>query len=318
MKPSVVFMGSPHFAVPSLAALLGAGYPVSAVYTQPDRPVRRGRDLVPAAPPVKEFAAQQGLSVRQPERLRREAVDDLAALAPDLIVVAAYGLILPARVIDLPPHGCLNVHASLLPRHRGAAPISGALLSGDAVTGISIMRMDTGIDTGPVIARAAEPIRPEDTTGTLTPRLAHLGAKLLVDVLPEWLAGARAAEPQDASQATYWPVMKREDALLDWQRPAKELERAVRAFQPWPVAYTRWAGRDLRILQASVFPGVDLPPGAVADSREIGPRDAPRQPVVGTAHGGLGLTRVQPAGGKPVDGAAFLNGHPGFVGARLD
>ena len=316
MKPSVVFLGSPEFALPSLRRLVDEGYPIRAVYTQPDRPVRRGRELITTPPPVKRLALELGLPVWQPERLRGPALDDLSALAPDLIVVAAYGLILPRRVLDLPPFGCLNVHASLLPRHRGAAPIPGAILAGDSVTGASIMVMEAGIDTGPVLARAEEPIRPTDTTGTLTPRLAELGAKILVETLPKWLARQIEPEPQDGARATYCPPIQREDARLDWQQPAEALERAVRAYQPWPVAYTGWEGREVRILEAAVVPA-DWPAGEVHDSRELRQPRVPRAPVVGTGSGGLVLLRLQLAGGKPIDGASFLNGHPQFVEARL-
>lgn len=317
--PRTVFMGSPEFALPSLRRLIEAGYPIVGVYTQPDRPVRRGRELIETPPPVKRLARSAGLPVFQPERLRGPALDGLVALAPDLIVVAAYGLILPRRALDLPRHGCVNVHASLLPRHRGAAPIAGAILSGDAETGVTLMLMDAGIDTGPAIAQAAEPIRPDDTTGTLTPRLADLGADLLARTLPDWIAGRIDPQPRDESQATYWPLVKREDARLDWSRPAVELERAVRAYQPWPVAYAVWAGREIRILTAAVLPDVQAAePGEVIEGRNLDQIGVRRAPVVGTGAGGLALLRVQPAGGRPVDGAAFLNGHPGIIGARLE
>lgn len=316
--PRTVFMGSPEFALPSLRGLIGAGYPIVGVYTQPDRPVRRGRELVDTPPPVKRLAQSAGLPVFQPERLRGPAIDELEGLASDLIVVAAYGLILPRRILALPRHGCVNVHASLLPRHRGAAPISGAILSGDPETGVTLMLLDAGIDTGPLIARAAEPIRPDDTTGTLTPRLADLGADLLARTLPEWIAGTIEPEAQDESLATYWPMVKREDARLDWRRPAAHLERAVRAFQPWPVAYTTWAGREIRVLAGSVLPEVAAAPGEVVDGRNLAAIGVRRAPVIGTGEGGLALLKVQPAGGRPVDGASFLNGHPGIVGARLE
>lgn len=318
MKPRTVFLGSPDFAWPSLRRLHQAGYPIRAVYTQPDRPVRRGRSLVQTGPPVKHLALELGIPVFQPERLRGlEALEELASLEPDLLVVAAYGLILPRRVLELPAHGCLNVHASLLPRHRGAAPISGAILSGDPVTGVSILLMDVGIDTGPVLARAEEPIRPTDTTGSLTPRLAELGADLLLRTLPAWLDRTLTPEPQDDSQATYWPMIRREDARLDWRQSAEVLERAVRAYQPWPVAYTTWQGRELRVLEARVVDAA-WPPGEVHNSRELGRADLGRAPVVGTGRGGLLLRRLQPAGGRPVEGASFLNGYPAIVGSRLE
>src|SRR5258708_36432532 len=223
----IVFMGTPEFAVAPLRALAEA-HTVLGVVTQPDRPSGRGRPL--EAPPVKQFAVQAGLPIIQPQRLRvPEALAQLQAWAPELIVVAAFDQILRPAVLDLPPHGCLNIHGSLLPRHRGAAPIAAAILAGDSQTGITIMRMDPGLDTGPMLASRGLDILPDDTTGTLTERLAPLGAGLLLDVIPDYLAGRLQPMTQDEPLATYTPQLKKEDGRLDFTRPVIELERRVRA-----------------------------------------------------------------------------------------
>src|SRR5258708_6674580 len=225
--PRVVFMGTPKFAVTILRELAEA-HTIVGVVTQPDRPAGRGRQLEPA--PVKQFAAQASLPTIQPQRLREPAaLAQLQAWAPELIVVAAFGQILRPAVLDLPPRGCLNVHGSLLPRHRGAAPIAAAILAGDSETGITIMRMDPGLDTGPLLATRALDILPDDTTGTLTERLAPLGAGLLLDVIPDYLAGRLQPMTQDEPLATYTPQLKKEDGRLDFTRPVIELERRVRA-----------------------------------------------------------------------------------------
>lgn len=301
---SVVFAGTPDFAVPSLAALLEAGHTVRAVYTQPDRPAGRGRQTRPS--PVKVFAETSGLPVRQPETLRSEAEQQaLAELAPDCVVVAAYGLILPSAVLEGPPCGCVNVHASLLPRWRGPAPIQRALLAGDSETGISIMRMARGVDTGPVLARQAVPIHPEDTAGSLHDRLAALGAKLLVPTLAKWAAGAITPEPQDEAQACHAPKVDKSEARLDWSEPAASLARKVRAFDPWPVAWTPFHGKALRVWRAVALPeeAGALPPGTVVRA------DAAGIDVV-TGAGLLRLLRLQPAGRTAMGPGEFLNGRP--------
>ncbi|HOW61777.1 MAG TPA: methionyl-tRNA formyltransferase, partial [Candidatus Contendobacter sp.] len=237
IPPRLIFAGTPDFAVPSLQALLDAGYSVAAIYTQPDRPAGRGRQV--RASPLKVCAAAAGIPVYQPVTLRDAAVQaELAALQPDLLIVAAYGLILPPAVLAIPHLGCVNVHASLLPRWRGAAPIHWALLAGDAETGISIMQMDPGLDTGPVLARAAHPIPRGITGGELYERLAKLGAETLRATVPEALAGRLTPEPQDEALATYAPKLDKSDLELDWSRPALELERRVLTFNPYPVART--------------------------------------------------------------------------------
>ena len=305
----IVFMGTPWFAVPSLEALQER-HQVVGVVTQPDRPAGRGRKLVASA--VKEAALALDLPVIQPARLHTEdALAQLADWQPDLIVVAAFGQLLLPSVLDLPRHGCLNVHASLLPRYRGAAPVAAAILAGDPVTGVTIMRMDAGLDTGPILTRADCAIESGDTTATLTRKLASLGARTLVDVLPGWLAGHVEAQPQDESLATTCQALEKEDGRLDWTRPAIDLERQVRACDPWPGAFTTWQGRRLKVLQAALKaelqgegePGqtVDLKPG-------LG---------VWTKAGVLELVEVQLAGKKPMAADVFARGQRDLVGGLL-
>ncbi len=297
-QPRVVFMGSPEFAVPVLEALV-RHYPVVGVVTQPDRPAGRGNRLTP--PPVKVRARELGLPVFQPERLSRpEALEQLQAWAPDLIVVAAYGQILKPAVLNLPRYGCLNVHASLLPRWRGAAPVAYAIWNGDTTTGVTIMLMDEGLDTGPILAQREEPIRPDDTAASLSRRLAHLGAQLLIEVLPDYLSGRLKPRPQDDAQATYAPRLRREDGLLDFTQPAERLARQVRAFHPWPGTFTFWKGRRLKVLQALAEPFPSPGPGH--------PLVVGGFPAVGTGEGVLVFTQVQPEGRQAMDGAAFLRG----------
>lgn len=291
-------MGSPEFAIPSLEALHNK-YQVVGVVTQPDRPSGRGKLLTP--PPVKLLAERLGLPVIQPQRLREpEAQAQLQAWAPDLIVVAAFGQILRASVLDLPRYGCINVHASLLPRWRGAAPIQAAILHGDPQSGVSIMRMDAGIDTGPVLARRAMEILPHDTAETLSARLADCGAKLLLETLPGYLDGSILPQPQEEAGSTYAAMIRKEDGALDFSQPAERLERQVRAYQPWPGAYTLWQGQMFKILRAHVLPGGAAQPGqrVVVDG----------SPALAAAGGWLVLDEVQPAGKKPMPGAVFLRG----------
>ena len=310
----LVFMGSPEFAVPSLEALLRAGHTVAAVYTQPDRPAGRGRTLTPS--PVKAAALAHDLPVYQPERLRRVASDELAALEPEVIVVVAYGLLLPQRVLDIPPRGCINVHPSLLPRHRGASPIAGAVLAGDPETGVTIMQMDAGMDTGPILLQERVIVDPKDTTGTLTERLAPISAELLVRTVDGWLQGQITPQPQDDAQATLTRLITKEDGLLDWTRNAAELARAVRAYQPWPGAFSHWRGQTLKVLEAAALP----PTGENAAPGQVVSLPGKRGPAVGvqTGDGVLGLVRVQLEGRKAVTGEEFLRGARDFAGGRLD
>jgi methionyl-tRNA formyltransferase len=298
-SPRLIFAGTPEFAVPSLRALLDAGQAPLAVYTQPDRPAGRGRQPRPS--PVKIVALDAGMPVRQPVSLRDPAVlAELAELAPDLLVVAAYGLILPPAVLAVPRLGCVNVHASLLPRWRGAAPIQRAILAGDAETGICLMRMEAGLDTGPVYARASCPIPPGTTGGELHDRLAALGAATLQENLLALLSAALVPAPQDDARATYAPKLEKAEAELDWSRPAPELERRVLAFNPYPVAQTSLDGQTLRVWRARAeAESTAAPPGTVL-------REGAAGIAVATGAGALHLTEVQLPGGRPLPVAAFL------------
>jgi methionyl-tRNA formyltransferase len=297
-QPRVVFMGSPDFAVPALKAL-AQHYPVVGVVTQPDRPAGRGRTLKP--PAVKEAALLLGLPVIQPEKLRQpEAMQQLSEWAPDLIVVAAFGQILRLDVLDLPKFGCINIHGSLLPRWRGAAPIQAAILEGDRETGVTIMKMDPGVDTGPILGRRYIPVSADDTAGTLFEKLAPLGADLLLETLPPYLAGELHPQPQPAEGVTYAPMLKKEDGLLDFSQPAIRLERCVRAFNPWPGTWFPRNNELLKVLRAHV--SAEKSPGV---GRKLTVKGFP---AVGTGDGVLILEEVQPAGKKPMPGKAFLTG----------
>ncbi len=305
----VVFMGTPQFAVPTLLALDDRDR-VAGVVTQPDRPAGRGRKLM--ASPVKEAALARGLAVFQPETLRSpQVLDRLAAWRPEVIVVTAFGQILPPPVLALPARGCLNVHASLLPRYRGAAPIPAAILAGDATTGVTIMRMDEGLDTGPILAQAECPISPGDTTATLSATLADLGAQLLVETLPGWLAGEIQPRPQDGSLATYCRPLRKEDGWLDWTQPAVHLDRRVRACDPWPGAHTIWQGQRLKLLRARPRPEwqAEGRPGQVVEL-ELGVG-------VVTGQGLLELLEVQLAGKKPMAADLFACGQRDLIGGSL-
>lgn len=307
----VVFFGTPDFSLPALRALL-TEHTVLAVVTQPDRPAGRGRQCVQASP-VKELALAHGVEVLQPRRLRHalRTQERLRELDADVFVLAAYGQILPAAVLAIPPHGCIGIHASLLPLLRGAAPIAAAILQGYERTGVTLMLTDLGMDTGPIIAQAPLDIAPHDTTATLTPRLAELGATLLIEKLPAWLSGAIIPIPQDDSQATFAPPISREDALIHWELPAIAIERRVRAYDPWPGAYTTFQGQTLKVLAASVAPdaAADVPVGTVIC--------LPKGIGVVTGDGVLLLDRVQLAGKKPIAATDLARGHRDLVGARL-
>jgi methionyl-tRNA formyltransferase len=302
-QPRIVFMGSPDFAVPALEALT-SNYPLAGVVTQPDRPSGRGRALKPSA--VKEAALRLGLPFIQPEKLRQpEAMDQLRAWVPDLIVVAAFGQILRPDVLELPRFGCINVHGSLLPRWRGAAPIQAAILAGDAETGISIMKMDPGVDTGPILSMRYTPILPGDTAGTLFEKLAPIGADLLLETLPRYLSGELQPQPQPADGTTYAPMLKKGDGRLDFTQPAAALERRVRAFNPWPGTWFEWNAVPLKVLRARL--SAEKSPGAGSRLTVDG------CPALGTGEGILILDEVQPAGKKPMPGKAFLAGARDWV-----
>ena len=302
MSIRIVFMGSPDFALPSLSALAAArNYQVVGVVTQPDRASGRGREL--KAPPVKTLALELNIPVMQPEKLRApEAMDQLRAWNPDLIVVAAFGQILKKDVLELPRYGCINVHASLLPRWRGAAPINAAILHGDEETGVTIMQMDVGLDTGPMLACKAIRIKPDDTAGSVIQALSTLGADLLVETLPDYLSGKLTPQPQPAQGDTYAPMLKKEDGLLDFTRPAIELERRVRAMNPWPSAWFEWNGNLLKVLRASTVVSGDK--SLVSGSRFT----VEGRPAVQSAEGALVLDEVQPSGKKVMLGKSFLAG----------
>jgi methionyl-tRNA formyltransferase len=305
----VVFAGTPEFSVPCLEACRASGAQVVAVYTQPDRPAGRGRKLAPS--PVKQAALAAGLPVEQPESLKSaEAQATLAGHAPDLMVVVAYGLILPRKVLAIPRLGCWNVHASLLPRWRGAAPIQRAILAGDAETGVDLMRMEAGLDTGPVLLEKRTPIHPGDTGGTLHDRLAVLGAEALAEGLRRTLAGeVLAAVPQPVEGATYAHKLDKAEARLDFARPAVELERAVRAFDPWPVAEGALAGEHVRIWAAQA---IDRQHGAMPGTVLAAGRDGID---LACGEGILRITALQRAGGKRISAADYLNARPELRGA---
>ncbi len=299
MNVRTVFMGSPEFALPVLDHLVKE-VEVVGVVTQPDRPAGRGQTLTP--PPVKTLAHELGLPVIQPKRLREtEAMEQLHAWQPDLIVVAAFGQILRPEVLDLPKFGCINVHASLLPRWRGAAPIQAAILHGDPETGVSIMLMDPGIDTGPILSQQAIPILPTDTAASLSERLAMTGADLLSETLPRYLRCEIQPRPQPEEGATYAPMLKKEDGLLNFGETAQELERRVRAFNPWPGAYTPINGQVLKILRAHAVPSEQMAP-----EKQI---VYGKMPALAGGRDLLVLDEVQPAGKKPMPGEVFLRGH---------
>lgn len=310
----IIFMGTPEFAAPALARLIQTGpannWRVVGVATQPDRRAGRGNKVVVS--PVKALALEHGIEVLQPAGLRKDpaAVEALAALAPDLLVVAAYGLILPQRVLDLPRFGAINVHASLLPAYRGASPITAALLDGRDETGVTIMLMDAGMDTGPMLAQARTPIAPDDTTATLSARLAAQGADLLVATLPGWLTGDIAPVDQAdlPGEVSLCRLIKKDDGRIDWTKPAVEIERMTRAYAPWPSAFTTWQGENFKIWRARPVAGMAAPGLVVAHQGEI---------AVGTGAGLLALDQVQPAGKRAMDITSFANGAPAFVGSVL-
>lgn len=298
MAIRVVFMGSPEFAAVTLGRLV-EHYPVVGVVTQPDRPAGRGRALIPT--PVKSLAQSLGIEVIQPVRLREpEAQARLQEWAPDLIVVTAFGQILRKNVLELPRLGCINVHASLLPRWRGAAPIQAAILHGDTRTGATIMIMDPGVDTGPILSQQEEAILPGDTAGSLSERLAESGASLLIETLPGYLAGVIQPRPQDDTLATYAPMLKKEEGALDFSRPAAVLERQVRAFHPWPGTFMDLLGQPLKVHRAQVAPDETGLPGQRRLVRGL--------PAVATAEGALVLDEVQPPGKRSMPGQDFLRG----------
>ena len=305
----IVFAGTPEFAAQHLQALLDAGRQIVAVYTQPDRPAGRGQKLMPS--PVKQLALQHGIAVYQPQTLRDPAAQaELAALRPDLMVVVAYGLILPQVVLDTPRLGCINSHASLLPRWRGAAPIQRAIEAGDASSGVTVMQMEAGLDTGPMLLKVTTTITAEDTGGSLHDRLATLGSQAVVEAVTKLAAGELRGEVQDDSLATYAHKLNKDEARLDWSRPAVELERLVRAFNPWPICHSTLNGEALKVHAAQLGEGQGAPGSVLAADRS--------GLTVACGEGALRLTRLQLPGGKPLSFADLYNSRreqfaPGLV-----
>jgi len=293
----IVFMGSPDFSLPSLRTL-AKHYEVVGVVTQPDRASGRGREL--KSPPVKTLALELSIPVMQPEKLKQpEAMEQLRAWAPELIVVAAFGQILKKDVLELPRYGCINVHASLLPRWRGAAPINAAILAGDEETGVTIMQMDVGLDTGAMLSKRAIRLNPTDTAGSVFQAVATLGADLLIETLPRWIAGEIQPQAQDDTLATYAPMMKKEEGKLDFTHDVHALERRVRAFNPWPGTFMDFNGTILKVH------GAHVAAGEIAEGQRLIVQD---QPAVGARGGLLILDEVQPAGKKSMSGKSFLAG----------
>lgn len=304
----LIFAGTPEFAAQALAALIAAGYDIPLVLTQPDRPAGRGMKLKMS--PVKELALRHGLHVEQPERLKEaESWAPIIEAKADLMIVAAYGLILPQSVLDIPRLGCVNIHASLLPRWRGAAPIQRAIEAGDAKTGITLMQMDAGLDTGAMLSKAAVPIAAEDTAGSLHDKLAELGAREIVALLPRLQSGEAKAEPQDTNLATYAKKIGKEDAAIDWRRPAIEIDRQIRAFNPVPGAYTSLDGEALKIWRACPTEGKGAPGEIIAITRDA--------ITVACGEGAMELLEVQKAGGKRLPVAALLTGKALSLGQHL-
>jgi methionyl-tRNA formyltransferase len=304
----LVFLGSPEFAVPSLEAL-AAHYRVAGVVTQPDRPAGRGRQLRP--PAVRLAAARLGLQVIQPRRISdADALEAIRKWAPEVIVVVAFGQLLRPTILDLPRLGCLNVHASLLPRWRGASPIQATILEGDPTTGVTVMKMDAGLDTGPILAQRPVSVAPDETGGSLSTRLSSLGAALLLETLPGLQAGSIKPSPQQDQLATYAPLLRKSDGALDPTEPVERLARRVRAYYPRPGTYLEWAGGRLAVLAAHPAPAEpSLPPGRIVRLDGL--------PAMTTSDGTLVLDRVQPVGKKPMAGAAFIRGARDFIGTTI-
>lgn len=304
----IVFMGTPEFAVPSLRALCEHGYEVVGVFTQPDRPKGRGNRLTPS--PVKEYALEQGIPVFQPEKIRRDGVDDLRALAPDLCVTAAFGQILSQEILDIPPMGSVNVHASLLPRHRGSAPINWAILQGDRQAGVTTMMMARGIDTGDMLLAASTDILPGETAGELTLRLSEIGASLLLETLQGMTDGSVKPIPQDEAQMTYDPMLTKQMGIIDWSEPAEAIVNRIHGLNPWPGCSTAIQGGRLKLLRAKTACGSGAP-------GEILSADVKAGLVIACGSGAAEIVQLQAPGGKPMNARDYLRGHALAVGAVL-
>ena len=318
----LIYMGTPQFAVPALEALiehrapgrlLPEGYEIVTVITRPDKPVGRGKEIVYS--PVKQAALAHGIPVWQPGSFKKpENAEALAAFAADLYIVAAFGQILPQNVLDQPRYGSLNIHASLLPKYRGVSPISEAILQGERETGVTIMLMDAGIDTGPLLLQKSIPIMDDDTTGSLTAKLADLGAQALLEALPGWIAGTITPQPQGESPTPYTHMLRKEDGAINWHAPAEVLWRQVRAYSPWPGAYTSWRGKLLKIVEAHPdMASSDARPGVVLVRKARGQQ----QLAAGTGEGLLVIERLQLEGKKALSADEFLRGYPQIAGEVL-
>ena len=305
----IVFMGTPDFAVPSLAGLVARGEEVVGVFTQPDRPSGRGRKLTP--PPVKVFAEEKGIPVFQPERIRRDGVEDLQRLAPDLCVTAAFGQILSQEILDIPRLGNINVHASLLPRHRGSAPIAHAILQGDRIAGVTTMMMDQGIDTGDMLLKAETEIGETETCGELTARLSALGAELLGETLDRLAAGTLERIPQEEEKMTYDPMLTKEMSHLDFTMPARLVRGRINGLNPWPCAAVEQKGERLKLLRASEAEGAGRP-------GEILEADPRKGLIVACGEGAVRILEVQAPGGKRLRAEDYLRGHGMTVGAMIE
>ena len=308
----ILFMGTPEFAVTPLEHLMLNQFQVVAVYTQPDKPAGRGRSLVPQ--PMKKAALIRKLPVVQPTSLKEaEVVAELAGFHPDVIVVAAFGQILPQSVLDIPRYGCINVHPSLLPRFRGASPVAAVILAGDELTGVSLMLMDSGLDTGPILAQEQVSISPQDTTGSLTAKLSQIAAQLLPEILRRWTRGEITPKPQDEAEATYSVPITKEEGEINWHLSAVEIWRRVRAFQPWPGSYTRWGGKRLEIIEAvPLAEGGSLAVGQVVALNREGAGFG-----VNTGDGILSVLKVQLEGKRAVSAVEFVRGQRQFIGTVL-
>lgn len=305
----VVFLGTPDFAVPSLRALRSSGHELVGVFTQPDRPKGRSREVTES--PVKRAARAAELTIYQPERIRRpENIELLRSLAPEVMVVVGYGQIIPQAIIDLPKHGVLNVHASLLPKYRGAAPIQWAIAKGETETGVTIMQIDAGLDTGDMLLKASVPIQPHETAPQLSGRLAPLGAGLLIEALQQIAPGSIHRERQNEAEATYAPVLKKEDGLIDWSRPAQQVYNRLRGFTPWPGAYTTFRGQQLLLLSARVADALPASPGTLHSEKRT-------LLAACGENSALELLELQIGGKKRTSAQAFLNGYKPVQGEKL-
>ena len=304
----IVFMGTPEFAVPSLKALCENGYEVVGVFTQPDRPKGRGNKVI--ASPVKQLAVEKGIPVFQPVRIRKDGVEDLKSLAPDLCVTAAFGQILSQEILDIPRLGTINVHASLLPKHRGSAPINWAILQGDQTVGVTTMMTDKGIDTGDMLLKAETPYIKGETAGEMTIRMAELGANLLIKTLKRLEEGTLVRIPQDHANMTYDPMLNKEMGVIDWTHSAADIVNRIHGLNPWPGCSTAVEGGRLKLLRAEVAEGAGQP-------GEIIVADPRQGLIIAAGEGAVCITQLQAPGGKPMNSKDYLRGHPMAVGTVL-